>query len=1231
MDPYSFDIWCIGDLNYLTAVLNALAMLADTRIFENLFAIGLLIAVILMGCQAMFQGAGSIPWGRFLLALLVYAFLFGWPAFGNAKRATVYIQDTYTLQTQPVANVPYGVAAAGSILSKMAHEITLVMEQAFSTPDMTEFGFGAPLVTLAKGQSFWTGVETIANGQVAKTLVEYCDKCTSTGINLDQKSVSEIKTAANPWLAMKWESDIYYAMTWVPGIDPPGGTLRSCTEAWATIDNYLQGTFWNDWREFLKSQYCTTDDGSCDPVMIVQDALNNLTQQQQDARNYIMSMVLLPAFEEGQMQFNSFMGKPEMAIIVGQAREQRNAQWQAEGSLFTNIMRPMMAFFEGFLYAITPFMALLAAFVPTGLSLVGKYFMMFVWVQLWMPIMAVLNHYLQIVAAHKLNALIDSKIPLTSIQGHLMGTSAINDWLATAGVLVASTPAISLALLFGGAITMTHLAGRLQHGDFVNEKIARPDVVQPAPMLNMEALAQSGPMHGTRATGAEMLVPKIEASQMASAEVQSSTAQMVTAQQNLREAVGRMSANGAMGSYGLSQQASSSSGIDARSGSKYGSISGFTQMMGKDLGLSQSETNKLAGNLTAGAGFFGSGANVTSGFDSVKGQQIQDYIKNNLDLSGNKSLQAAIDEKMSSMATTGQLHQYQDIFKQDDIANVEKAAQKVTEAKRQYSESQQMASRVGMSQSTPITAFGKAGAVGRLGTPEELLQKNQAWLPPGRIQDAADQVGISYNISDKEQAWWAGAALVMSKMSNYRGDDPGEKARVVMAGKTLLGLMDKGGFLAPDTGDATRFKGQVDTGKLEAGADHAALSAAGLPGTGDVAGNIYGIKGQIPGVKSPGEVRQWGEGKMSGIRSQQEEKLMEGAREQYQKTVDDTTREFGQKESWSQSFLQGSAGFLQALRTGAEQTAGQAHAYLKSGSAFLDSIDSGKGYSGSKEEAQQAWGQMQERMWNHYVQEGRNDMGLDDNLAQSYAYGAMAGWSMAAKERLGYDLPVVGLGQRYETNRTQVLQARTQYNQERGYSPEEAKKLAAKEVFLAERAGQTGMHGWAEKINQGDKIFSQARETRFQMSPAPPSGRGLSGTREQFAAGVHGEAARALHIKGASLEGLHPEMMVRLKAMSEEYHKITGKTINVSDGFRTYQQQTELKQRKGQLAAPPGRSMHGYGLAVDMDTNTAEDLAHRGLFTKYGLTRPISNEPWHVELTGGRAQVAKQGKGVKIM
>ena len=473
---FTVDIWCIGDLYYLVAVLNSLAMVAQSGLFEDLVKLGLILAVLVMALQAVFMGdrGGGLPFGRFIVAWVLFKLMF--------TTATVWVYDTYTLKSQQVDNVPYGVAFAGSVTSKVAHEITQVLEQAFSTPKMLDNGFASSLEVLNKVRKLPPFLGKLYNGKIQKTLEEYAKNCTAIGINLGQINGEGLKHQANPWQAMKFESQIYTAMTWLPG-DPDQGTIRTCTEAWSAIDNYLQGNFWTDWQGFLRTVICKNEE-NCSPVTTTQSALEALGAQQEDARNYMLAAVLLPVIEQGQINLSSSLGKPEMSIIVGQAREQRNAQWKAESSLFMTIVRPMMAFFEGFLYAVTPFMALLVAFVPSGLSLIFKYFIMFIWVQLWMPILAVLNHYLHIIAQQKLASLVNNGlISITSISGQLEWTSNLNDWLATAGMLAASTPAISLALLFGGAVTMTHLAGRLQGGDHINEKIAAPDVVQPGAVM----------------------------------------------------------------------------------------------------------------------------------------------------------------------------------------------------------------------------------------------------------------------------------------------------------------------------------------------------------------------------------------------------------------------------------------------------------------------------------------------------------------------------------------------------------------------------------------------------------------------------------------------------------------------------------------------------------------------------------------------------------------------------
>lgn len=77
-----------------------------------------------------------------------------------------------------------------------------------------------------------------------------------------------------------------------------------------------------------------------------------------------------------------------------------------------------------------------------------------------------------------------------------------------------------------------------------------------------------------------------------------------------------------------------------------------------------------------------------------------------------------------------------------------------------------------------------------------------------------------------------------------------------------------------------------------------------------------------------------------------------------------------------------------------------------------------------------------------------------------------------------------------------------------------------------------------------------------------------------------------------------------------------GVTIGVTDSYRTYDQQVSLAQRKGLysqggLAATPGTSNHGWGLALDLDLDGAAQQWMRDNGWKYGFAEDTPREPWH--------------------
>lgn len=80
-----------------------------------------------------------------------------------------------------------------------------------------------------------------------------------------------------------------------------------------------------------------------------------------------------------------------------------------------------------------------------------------------------------------------------------------------------------------------------------------------------------------------------------------------------------------------------------------------------------------------------------------------------------------------------------------------------------------------------------------------------------------------------------------------------------------------------------------------------------------------------------------------------------------------------------------------------------------------------------------------------------------------------------------------------------------------------------------------------------------------------------------------------------------------------------GVTMRITDSYRSYEEQVDLAERKGLyqnggLAAVPGTSNHGWGMAVDADVRDPTTMAWlRTNGPRFGWVEAVTREPWHWE------------------
>jgi hypothetical protein len=101
-----------------------------------------------------------------------------------------------------------------------------------------------------------------------------------------------------------------------------------------------------------------------------------------------------------------------------------------------------------------------------------------------------------------------------------------------------------------------------------------------------------------------------------------------------------------------------------------------------------------------------------------------------------------------------------------------------------------------------------------------------------------------------------------------------------------------------------------------------------------------------------------------------------------------------------------------------------------------------------------------------------------------------------------------------------------------------------------------------------------------------------------------------------------------LTALGARFQREFGYYPHITDGYRTYAQQVAVKAAKGYLAATPGTSNHGWGLAFDLGSgiNVRSSREHQWMqinAKNFGMDNPNwatpgapgfqKDEPWHWE------------------
>lgn len=708
----TYTIYSVGDGAFLAKILNAVAMMMGDHL-ATVAAIGLLLGFVFAVIGSIMDGGQKLSISGPAVAFVAYLVLF-------TPSVPTVVYDVRTWRAHPVDNVPLGVAATGMTLSHLGYYITSIFKTAYSKPGMLQTGYMTPLEMLLVVRSPLGAATSISeDDNFLQTLSNYINGCTDTGILLGELNPAAIQENPDLWKAIEFPSQTYAVKTYLPS-DPAGGAAHTCNEAYSMISNQ-----WPDrieaWGEYLSDKYEGELNGASVQA-VIQGALDNYVKLGLSGDQYMKNAIIMNALERVAHGTYS-QGSYGATVMITQATEQARVQFAAEASMFARYAVPLMTFVEGFFYSLVPFMVFVAGFGMAGFKLIGRYILILLWVQLWMPILSITDMFIKMSFAGEMDYMSGasggSGIAPLSLIGMQELQSEVADWIAVGGNLIAATPALALVVLYGGAYTMVNLAGRLSPSDQVDESQLAPAAFTNPGSVAMSPAMEYNPTEGMTQTAASAAIGSVALSKQLGQATQSSHQEAVKAQESYGNFIAQSYGTAYSQADGYQELARLGQSVDIASNTAYSNMMERAEHLGEKYGWGQTTTNAIKSTLAAEAsGTIGTGKAMPvlqagvgarlglelTGAGSEGSEQatdLQELVKE----ASSETVRQSWDEAVSIAAQDTDTQSFEAAAKEQNEQGFKESRERMILAQNAYEQVESLQNNVGNNQTVPITAL----------------------------------------------------------------------------------------------------------------------------------------------------------------------------------------------------------------------------------------------------------------------------------------------------------------------------------------------------------------------------------------------------------------------------------------------------------------------------------------------------------------------------------------------
>lgn len=427
----------------------------------------------------------AVAFCGFVAALVAYAFapekLQGWRwlatvvlVFGTLilPRATVGIVDKVGSEgVQVVDNVPFGIAALGSITSTVGHTLTGLFETAFQTipgpgalPAELSYQrnglmFGNRLIRQTAGTVFLDPL-------IRTDVVNFLLNCTLYDLADGTLDAVMLARSTDIWSLIANPNPARFTTVtngWQIGV-------KTCPAAYVDIHGRMPAQV-----ESLQRQLAATLNPTLPPAAAaavisgqIQQAYlkNGIADAAASAADLVRQNAVINAIDDaGRLGGQRSNDPAAMVLAMGraQATAQQNATWLNQGKVAEQALPVFRNVVEALTYALFPMMVLMLLVTSGRETLLAfkGYAGVLIWIQLWPPLYAVLNYMATVYAAYDLASAANLG---TGAVGLTLQTSSTIYSRAVSGEAVVGYLAISVPFLAWSALKRMESMGSAMVG-----------------------------------------------------------------------------------------------------------------------------------------------------------------------------------------------------------------------------------------------------------------------------------------------------------------------------------------------------------------------------------------------------------------------------------------------------------------------------------------------------------------------------------------------------------------------------------------------------------------------------------------------------------------------------------------------------------------------------------------------------------------------------------------------